>query len=250
MFDKYNDKNKELIILNEDNKNLLIKKLNDILGATSFLKDMITKNELTEDMKKTLLSNITFNKNDVDIILDKDKDDLERTKERENHLRQANLKIRDLEDKIKDLSLGKYDEDILPNILSKLNDIVYKKWNNPETGFCGLVNMEINENVIYFTFRPMFTFLTSSSSKTPVTDKENHLKWIDSLKEKGIIFSTKEKDLIFNDFNLNYFEKIVKNIIPGCTIENVDNIVFNNEFLIKNMKVKLYFKDLINVFEN
>ena len=78
---------------------------------------------LRNSMKKTLLSNITYNKNDIDIILDKDKDDLERTKERENHLRQANLKIRDLEDKIKDLSLGKYDEDILPNILSKLNDI-------------------------------------------------------------------------------------------------------------------------------
>lgn len=250
MFSNYNNKNKELIILNEDEKENLIKKLNNVFGALSFLKEMVTKNELTEDTKTTLLSLITFNKNDIDILLDKNKDDLEREREKENKLRIANFKIRELENKIKDLSLGKYNEDILTNIISKLNDIVYKKWNDPEIGFSGLVNMEINENVIYFTFKPMFNFFGSSDSKTPVTDKENHLKWINNLKEKGIVFSQKGNDLIFNDFNLKYFEEIVKKIIPNCKIENIENIVFNNEFLIKNIKVRIYFKDLINVFEN
>ena len=54
MFSNYNNKNKELIILNEDEKENLIKKLNNVFGALSFLKEMVTKNELTEDTKTTL----------------------------------------------------------------------------------------------------------------------------------------------------------------------------------------------------
>ena len=246
----YNDKDNNLVILNEDNKKVLLSKLSELIHVTSFLKELLTKNELTEDMKKTLLSNMSFNKEDVDVILDKEKDDLQNIKNKENHLRNANLKIRELEIKIGELSLGNYNEEMFSDIILKLEKTVYNKWNNPETGFCGLVKLEIKENIIYFNFRPMFNFLTSSSSKTPVTDKENHLKWLKDLKEKGLIFSDKEKDLIFNEFNLNYLENMVKNIVPNSTIESVDNIVYNNEFLIKGIKVKLYFKDLINVFKN
>lgn len=240
--------NKELVNLTEDSKTVALKKIKDILGAYSFLFDMIKNDSLTEDIRETLLSNVSFNKQEIDMILDKNKDEIKSKMIRENHLRIANERIRELEEKISTDNLKSFDTTMLSDVVRKLSHDINNLWNDKDKGLGGITELNIKEYYAYIRFKPSLSLFSSSFSDTPITDRENKLKWLKSLEEKGLII--KNNYLVFNDFNLEFLENKIKELIPNIKIHSIENNNFDNIFSIKSITGEILFKDLLDVFKN
>lgn len=233
--------------ITKDNKTLVLKNLKELIHTSSYLMEIVEKEQFEDGMKSTLLSLLEYKLKDINKYLDRESDLNKDMEERTVHLRKANNKIRELEDKISTMSLEKIKPYMIDSSINKTIDSISKKWRDPEIGLGGLVKVNIHQYYVEIRFVPMLTSFSSSFSETPETDKLNYEKWMKSLKEEGFTFSQKSNsDLLVTDKNIELLKNKIRSIIPTISFTEIKNINFNNEFMIRDIAGTLSLEELMN----
>jgi hypothetical protein len=91
---------------------------------------------------------------------------------------------------------------------------------------------------------PMLDSYSSSFSKTPKTDKENHLIYIQNLKDNGFELD-KKNDLLLTDNNINLLQNSILNILPTVIFKELRNWNYKGNQVIKSIKFNIQLEDLI-----
>ena len=204
----HKNKNTEKIVLTPDENSVLNTKLNEICHLSSFLIELLSKEELTYDFKGVSIGLLEAYLKEVQTILNYE-EDLDKNKElKQNLLREANIKIRDLESTIANNLKGQFSFSDIYQLLEKTQNNISQKWGNPETGLGGLVNIEFNSYLVHITFTPMLTCYSFGRNETPVSNKAKRKEWIESLrKDKGLVIV--EDNLILTERNVEYLEELM-----------------------------------------
>ncbi|OHX41684.1 hypothetical protein [Cytobacillus oceanisediminis] len=212
------------VIFNEDQKAVLLKALKDIHFANGQLHEWVKKDSLTEEMSKTLPSLIENYFSEVAKVLNYESHLLAEKEKRYEDIRKANIRIRELEEK---LGSGKPVEG-LKEQLQHLADKVRDWWD--KEGFHHVSEMKYHSSgVMSMDFCFMLDHY-SSFSKTPETDKRNKKEHIQMLRDQGFEFADFEKgrseklNLIDNPINRTLLSKMLKTRFPSLEIHSWDNM--------------------------
>lgn len=212
---------KEKIILNEDDKAVCLNALKELNGQLSFMYQLIQEDRLDENTRDTLSSLFEYSMTDISEKTGYDSLSAKVLDEKYKAIREANVKIRELERKIgsEDLT-DKIEEQIsyLIGLVDKwwdiegfqyIRDISFRKY--------GMLEAELG-----------FSFMGFSSrySDKPVTAKIKYQTWIEELEERGFnIISGKRRDSILVDCESNreLLISMIKNRFPSVEILQFEN---------------------------
>lgn len=208
------------VVLNPDQKTVLLKTLTDLHYANGQLHEWFKNDSLTDEMSKTMLSLIESHFCQAAEILDYESYLLIEKEKRYEEIRKANLKIRELEEK---LGLSR-PVDGLKEQLKVLSDKVRNWW-----GREGFNHVSKEQFMPYGGLKLEFHFMLEHSimfSKTPESDKKSLEDHIQELRDMGFDFADFEKsrseklDLIDNPNNRTLLTKLLKNRFPSLKIDS------------------------------
>lgn len=211
------------VVLNEDQKVVLLKALKDIHFATSQLHEWVKKDSLSEEMSKSLPSLIESYFSEAASVLNYESHLLEEKEKRHKDIRRANQTIRELEEKLGSTR----GVDGLKEQLKHLSDKVSQWWD--EEGFNHVSEQRFTP---YGGLRMEFCFMLehfTTYSKTPVSDKITQEEHIQSLRDMGFEFADFEKsrseklDLILNEKNCTLLTHLLQERFPSLEIHGWGN---------------------------
>ncbi|MEF7566029.1 hypothetical protein V4V35_23850 [Bacillus infantis] len=233
----------EKLVLNEDQKAVLLKALKDIHFANGQLHEWVKKDDLTVEMSKSLPSLIESYFSEAAKILDYESHLLEEKKKRYVEIRNANQKIRELEEKIG----SSKPVDGLKEQLKHMSDVVHRWW-----GTEGFNHVSEERFSTYGALRLQFHFMLDHYrmlSETPVTDARNQKEHIQFLRDKGFEFADFEKgrseklDLIDNPKNRSLLSAMLKERFPSLEIHSWSNMSSYSDldvFVIRYVDASIY----------
>ena len=205
--------------LNEDEKEVVLKTVKEAHFAIQQLYNWLNGETLTEEMKETLVSLVDYKVSDIGEVLGVDTKSKEKVEEKHAEIRKANLKIRELEEKI-----GKNNPiEGLKEQLKALSTLVQEWWK--KDGFGYVKNIKFTQ---YGGFEAelgvSFHSFSSTFSKTPASDRRTKKEWIQSLKDKGYQLYEKEKsldiELIDCPENRELIEDEIETRFPSALVES------------------------------
>jgi hypothetical protein len=213
------------VVFNDDQKAVLLKALKDIHFANSQLHEWVSKNELTEEMSKTLPSLIESYFSEVAKVLNYESHLLSEKEKRYEEIRKANQTIRDLKEKLG----SSKPVDGLAEQLKYLSGRVHEWWDKE-----GFNHVSEERFYPYGGFRAQFCFMLdtrhfTSTSQTPVTDARNDKEHIQHLRDMGFEFADFEKGrseklrLLDNQKNRSLLTEMFKARFPSIAIHSWDN---------------------------
>lgn len=227
---------------NQDDKAVLLKALKDIHHANSQLYGWVERDELTEDMSKVLPSLIESNFSDVAKVVNYESHLLAEEEKRHEKIRSANIKIRELEEKLgSDKPI-----DGLKEQLSHLSETVRSWWRTE-----GFHHVSDDCFYPYGGLQVGFHFMLDhyrSYSDTPETDKRNKNEHIQLLRDKGFEFADFGEDrseklsLIDNPHNRSLLTAMLRERFPSIQIRKWENRSRHNDpdvFLIWNIDASI-----------
>lgn len=234
--------NEKKVILNEDQKAVLLKSLKDINFANGQLYEWVSKGTLTEEMSNTLLALIESYFSEAAKVLNYESHLLVEEEKRYEEIRKANQTIHKLEDK-----LGSSKSiDGLAEQLRHLYEKVSVWWETE-----GFNHISEEKFTPYGGLHLQFCFMLDSSrifSKTPVSDKEKHYDHMQDLRDRGFEFADKEKDRIYqkhlvdNEKNRKLLTSMLQERFPSLKVHRFDNRSsrHTNDFLIWHIEAAIY----------
>lgn len=213
----------KIVEFNEDQKSVLLKTLKDLHHANGQLYEWVERDELTEDMSKILPSLIESHFSEIAKIVNYESHLLAEKEKRHEDIRNANLKIRELEEKLG----SDKPVDGLKEQLRHLWKTVQTWWNTE--GF-----HHVSEECFYpyGGLKVEFHFMLDhfrSYSQTPETDKRNKQEHIQLLRDKGFEFADFEQDrseklsLIDNPHNRKLLTAMLRERFPSIQIHKWGN---------------------------
>lgn len=213
----------KIVRLNEDEKAVLLKALKDLHHANGQLYGWVERDELTEDMSKILPSLIESHFSEIAKVVDYESHLLAEKEKRHEAIRNANMRIRELEEKLG----SNKPVDGIKEQLHHLWKTVQSWWNTE--GF-----HHVSEECFYpyGGLKVEFHFMLDhyrSYSKTPETDKRNKNEHIQFLRDKGFEFADFERDrseklhLIDNPHNRKLLTSMLRGRFPSIEIHKWGN---------------------------
>jgi len=231
--------------LSENKKEVIKREIKNLFHSLSFLNEIIDKDneENNEDIFFTLFKNIENSIISLEDILELDLNLKKEHQDRILQLRNANIKIRDLENKIKELSRNQISPDYVSDVISDIQEVLKKKFKS--FGLDGLIRFNIKTPYqVEISYLPMYYQPSTTYSKTPINDKENYKKYIKNLENEG--FSFNENDLLLNEKNIELVENKIEKILNNVRFLEIKNYNDRDLSIIKEFKLNISLEDLIN----
>ncbi|HDX9587616.1 TPA: hypothetical protein ROX98_000531 [Bacillus pseudomycoides] len=212
-------KNQEkLVVLNADQKAVALKGLKDLFFAAKQMHEWLSEGNLTEEMKGTLISVSESYISDVAKATNYESNLAKERAERHADIRQANMRIRELEQQMADIK----PIDGLKEQLKSLTQKIDAWWD--EIGFNYISEMSFSkwgglDIKFAFSLDRIRTF-----SKTPVSDKEEDADKVQQLRDKGFIFTEEDRELHLadNDTNKRLLVQLLEERFPSITITGME----------------------------
>lgn len=213
------------VVLNEDQKAVLLKALKDIKFANSQLHEWVKKGELTEEMSKTLPSLIESYFSEAAKVLNYESHLLAEKEKRYEDIRNANQTIRELKEKLG----SNKPVDGLKEQLVHLYDVVNEWWDTE-----GFNHISKEKFYPHGGLRMELCFMLDSryfrsTSKTPVSDQRSTEEHVQHLRSMGFEFAdfedgrSEKLHLIDNQNNRTLLSKMLKERFPSLEIHSFDN---------------------------
>ena len=235
----------KIVIFNDDRKAVLLKALKDIHFANGQLYEWVKKGELTEELSKTMPSLIESYFSEAAKVLNYESHLLAEKEKRYKEIRKANIRIRELEEKLGSNKPVDGLKEQLEHLTKKVRD-----WWNKE----GFNHVSEEKFSPYGRLSVQLCFMLDSryfrtTSETPVTDERNTKEHIQYLRNMGFEFADFEKGrseklkLIDSQKNRNLVTKMLKERFPSLEIHSWDNwSSYSNRdiFVIRHVNVSIY----------
>lgn len=216
--------NKNKVILNDDQKEVLFKSLKDINFACSQLRDWVSKDNLSEDMSKKLPALIEDYFSKAASVLNYDSYLLEEKAKRYDEVREISNKFYELEAKL----ASSKPVDGLDEQLKHLSQKVTDWWS--KEGFNHVSNQKYYPHGgLNLEFHFMLS-LRKVISDTPITDKLNDEQHIENLRGIGFEFAdfeygdSEKLNLIDNQNNRTLLTNILRERFPSIKIHGWKNM--------------------------
>ena len=209
--------------LSDDQKAVLLRSLQSLYSTSGQLHQFVEQNLLTTEMAAMLPSLLESYYSEVAKALGYQSQLLKEKEERHAKIKEANLKIRALEEKLG----SSRSVDGLKEQLEHLTKQV-KTWWGTE-GFHHISEMTFTA---YGGLDVAFSFMLDHFgryTKTPVTDKKNKKTHIESLRAKGFVFADFEEyqserlQLIDNEENRKLLLAMLRKRFPSIEVRRWDN---------------------------
>jgi hypothetical protein len=233
--------NEKKVQFDTDTKEVLLKALKDLHFANSQLHEWVKKDNLNENMAKTLPSLIESHFCDIAKYLDYTSHLTEEQEKRYEEIRNANLKIQKLQAKL----ASSKPIDGLKEQLTELSDCVSKWWR--KYGFKYVRNQEYTSLGYYkVDFGFMLDHITSLLTATPATDRKKAGDHIQDLKDQGFEFSssrTRDYELIDNQNNRDLLINMLEQRFPSINIisfKNWSSSTDDGTFVIREVETIIY----------
>lgn len=235
---------KKIISLDKDAKEVCLSAIKDISSQLSFMYDLIKTNKLDEEMRDTLSNLFEYRMRDISKKTGYDGLSTKVVEEKHKAIREANLKIRELEKQIGSEDLT---DKIQPQI-KYLSELISKWWDIE--GFNYIREMNFGRyGVLEVELGFSFNDFSSRYSDKPVTKKEQHKTWIEEVKERGFAVAHKKGDgymLVDCESNRQLLISMIKNKFPSAKITKIENyrILGSDEMLFQIRGLTLIIKDI------
>ncbi|HDR3509395.1 TPA: hypothetical protein ACTZ1F_002764 [Bacillus cereus] len=214
-----------LVVLNEDQKAVTLKGLKDLYFTAQQMHEWLSKDKLTEEMKGTLIS---LSESHISVIAKETnyESDLSRERERRsNDLRNANLRIRELEKKMADMK----PIDGLSEQLNALTNKIKGWWR--EIGFNHISKMTFTEyGGLDVKFAFSLTRFSRIFSKKPISDKKDEVDKIQQLRDRGFVLIKEDNELqlVDNDTNKKLLISLLEERFPSISIDRIETCFGKN----------------------
>lgn len=219
------EQDKKMVVLSDDEKALSLKSAKDLFFAVKQLHDWINDETLSEEMKETLLNLSEHYIADLSEVLHFNSLSAAKVEEKHREIREANMKIRELQKK-----LGENTPiNGMCDLMNNLHWSLYEWWELQ--GFDHFSEDSFGS----FGFKAKFYLGLSSFnsfSKTPVTDQKNNKTKIEQMIEDGYQIEFVQGDgwlLIDTDSNRDKIINFVKNKIPSIDITCWNNFCIRTD---------------------
>ena len=236
------------VVFNEDQKAHLlevIKKLHQVNGQ---LYGWVEKDELPEQMASIFPSLMESHFSDIARVLGYESHLLKEKEKRHEEIREANIKIQELEKKIGSERAA----DGLKEQLKHLYEVVRNWWNTE-----GFHHTSEESYYPYGGLKIQFHFMLDhyrSYSKTPVTDERTKQEQIQNLRDKGYAFadfeegSSEKLKLIDNPHNRKLLTEMLRERFPSIEIHswrNTDSYKDPDQYVIRYIDASI--RDLTDI---
>ncbi|KXY15195.1 hypothetical protein [Bacillus cereus] len=209
----------KLVVLDADQKAVALKGLKDLFFAAQQMHEWLSKDNLTEEMKGILISLSESHISDVAKATNYDSNLAKERAERHADIRNANIRIRELEQQMAEMK----PIDGLKEQLAGLTRKVDEWWD--ELGFNYISEMSFSKwGGLDIKFGFQLGRLSRSFSSTPVSDKEEDEDKIQQLRNKGFIFTEEDREahLADNDINKQLLVQILEERFPSIQITGME----------------------------
>lgn len=226
--------------LNADNQAVLQSEVRKALDGLSFFAQMAAKGTLTRDFGKNVLSLAEFALANITKVTGIETNSAAEQELRYAATRAANTRVRELEAKLGEAASTEHVQMGLKDFGKKLNS-----WWDLE-GFGHITEMSFSEHgscrVEFSCSLFGTTFLVDSP--TPISDKEKDALWKASLKERGFVLATDDRDsLVDCDASRAVLARLFTERLPSSHIAGFTNHGSPNG-LLKMRSVKLFIGNL------
>ncbi|PIE91726.1 hypothetical protein CO726_30610 [Bacillus fungorum] len=239
----------KLVVLDKDAKAVVTKELESLFFAAKQMYDWVKTDSLTEEMKETLLN---LSEHHIAKVSNKVKyNSLSAANLEEKHaaVREANGRIRDLEEKIANM----LPIDGLKEQLEKLSRTIDHWWDDLGFNYVREIQYTKYGNILIefgFSLDPSFS---SRYSDSPLSDAELQQRMIDDLKERGFDFyeeGRRDYELIDNDNNRNLLIELLEERFPSMRLREFTNMAATKDHRILRLRgVKIIISDLNDILK-
>jgi len=207
-----------LVILNEDQKAVALKELQELYSAAAHLYETVKKGELSLEMRRVLCSLCESYTGKVSTVLGYDSDLARELEERFADIRTANMRIHELE-----RQLGCCDiTNVLPQKLKALSKSIRDWWR--KEGFGHVSDIRFTEYVyIHVKLNCLVMNYGDSMSDEPVTQARTRKQWIEDLKARWNLFQpeAREWSALFDDHNRDELMRTIAARFPSATMTEI-----------------------------
>ena len=226
----------KMVSLNEDNKAVCLKSIKDLFFAAKQLHEWLAKDELSVEMKDTLISLVESHTADFAEVLEYDSEAAQRIDCIFGGIRQANMRIRELEHQLAD----KNPVSGVKELLREMHDGLYSFWNLQ--GF----NLVTDDTFGSNGYRGRFLLSLSTISifpGKPVTEKQNRKNKLQQMINDGyeLVLVKGDREYVLLDTPTNR-KKITE--LLRAAFQSVKIIKWNNYHL-KDDDFKLWDVEVI-----
>lgn len=235
-----NIEKEKLVILNDDEKAIALKRLSEIYNTTGELYNELKNNELTEEMKDCLFSLIESYTSEVSKVLKYDSEATKRIDERHGDIRRANQKIHELEKMLTENT----QVNGLKELLYAMHQSLYKWWN--KQGF----NLVTDDEFGGYGYKGRFCLDTSHisfASTRPVTEEKERKSRLEQMIEEGYEFAQEDRReyvLLDTPKNRELITKLVKSKFLSIDISKWENWRLHKSEGFQLRSFECYIRDL------
>lgn len=230
----------KLVILNEDEKKVALKRLSEIHSTTGELYNELNHNELTKEMKDTLFSLLESYTSEASKLLKYDSEATTKVLERHADIRQANQRIHELENMLSENTQVSG----LKELLYDMHSALYKWWG--KQGF----NLVTDDEFGGYGYKGRFcldTSLISFMSTKPVTEEKEQKSCLEQMIEEGYEFVQEDRRhyvLVDTEKNRKLITKLVKGKFHSIEITKWENLNLRKMDKFKLRSFDCYIRDL------
>ncbi|WP_242306387.1 hypothetical protein [Bacillus cereus group sp. BfR-BA-01317] len=227
------EKQKELVALNEDDKAIALKGLEDLYFSAKQMHEWLSKDKLTEEAKGLFISLSESYISDVAKATNYESDLAKERERRSADLRNANLRIRELKQQIAEMK----PIDGLKEQLHSLTNTIKDWWR--ELGFNYISEMTFTD---YGGLNVKFAFSLNRRSRR----KKEAVDKIQQLRDKGFVLmkESNEFQLADNDTNKKLLINLLEERFPSIQIERIEASFERDNQLSYIESVKAYIGEL------
>ncbi|HDR4908338.1 TPA: hypothetical protein QCR48_004853 [Bacillus cereus] len=209
----------KLVVLNADQKVVALKGLKDLFFTVQQMHEWLSKDNLTEEMKGTLISLSECYISDVAKATNYESNLAKEREERHADIRNANIRIRELEQQMANMK----PIDGLKEQLAGLTRKIDEWWD--ELGFNYISEMSFSKwGGLDIKFGFQLGRVSMLLSSTPVSDKEDDADKIQQLRDKGFVFTEEDSEahLADNDTNKQLLVQLLEERFPSIRITGME----------------------------
>ncbi|WP_144536504.1 hypothetical protein [Bacillus thuringiensis] len=227
------EKQKELVALNEDDKAIALKGLEDLYFSAKQMHEWLSKDKLTEEAKGLFISLSESYISDVAKATNYESDLAKERERRSADLRNANLRIRELKQQMANMK----PIDGLKEQLHSLTNTIKDWWR--ELGFNYISEMTFTD---YGGLNVKFAFSLNRRSRR----KKEAVDKIQQLRDKGFVLMKEgnELQLADNDTNKKLLINLLEERFPSIQIERIEASFERDNQLSYIESVKAYIGEL------
>ncbi|MED0951681.1 hypothetical protein P4T70_26835 [Bacillus mobilis] len=227
------EKQKELVALNEDDKAIALKGLEDLYFSAKQMHEWLSKDKLTEEAKGLFISLSESYISDVAKATNYESDLAKERERRSADLRNANLRIRELKQQMAEMK----PIDGLKEQLHSLTNTIKDWWR--ELGFNYISEMTFTD---YGGLNVKFAFSLNRRSRR----KKEAVDKIQQLRDKGFVLMKEgnELQLADNDMNKKLLINLLEERFPSIQIERIEAFFERDNQLSYIESVKAYIGEL------